>query len=157
MTASQADSTRIAAWAETLTVETEWLRGLVRAMVGDPASHLVVLAEKIAELGRYDVAQQLSSFGQAALEARQASGEPEPGPERADADDLALLDEQKIRKIGDQRRHIKGIEASIRRANQELARLLDEAGVDELALPLGTLRRTRSEDPAGEWDFRIEV
>jgi hypothetical protein len=86
-----------------------------------------------------------------------AADTPRPSGGQAPGEPLVEAAEQRIRKIAEMKRHIKGIESSITRLSQELATLFDEAGVDELLLPLGTLRRTRRDGPAEGWDFRIEV
>lgn len=67
-----------------------------------------------------------------------------------EADAHALLT-----RIAELRRHQRGIEASLERARTELVALFDRLGLEAIATPLGTLRRTRAVD--GSWEFRIEV
>lgn len=63
--------------------------------------------------------------------------------------------EAKVTKLAELKRHLRGIEGSIARLQDELAALFDEAGAEELTLQIGLLRRSKRQD--GSWVFTIEV
>ena len=54
-----------------------------------------------------------------------------------------------------QRRHLRGIQRSIRRISSEMAEIFDQRGMDEFETEIGLLIRTKHKDGQWEWDIDI--
>ncbi len=90
---TQAASSEVTAWASLLEVEPSQLQELLRKMVGPAQDRRAFLAEAVAEMGRYELANRISGAAEIASAASSEAEESSQPPRPEEQADIRLLQE----------------------------------------------------------------